>query len=135
MGEDSINPNFKTSTFYGLKPLTKEEILTKLKDDHSIFRSFKRYGLIDCKQYPFINKITFSPDEKNCVEGAKSEEEKLQAKQNLNVIEDYFNSYKKENDKPLLIEFVARDDNECALFNPDRYNYNTLQEKLKEIFD
>lgn len=34
MGEESINPNFKTSIFFGLKPLTKEEILANLKNDH-----------------------------------------------------------------------------------------------------
>lgn len=135
MGKDLINPNFKTSTFYGLQPLTKEEILAKLKNDYSIFRTFKRYGIIDCKQYSFITKITFSPYEKNCVEGEKNEEEKLQAKQNLKVVEDYFNSCQQEQIRPLKVNFAERNDNECAIYSSDRFDKDTLQAKLRKIFD
>ncbi len=136
MEKDSISPNFKTSRFFGLKPLTEEEILIKLKSDYSIFRLFKRYGILDCKQFSFITKITFSPNEKNCIEGDKNEEEKLQAIHNLKVIEEYFNSCAAQGqDKPLRVDFAARNDNECALFNPERFNYCTLQEQLKRIFN
>ncbi|WP_053957350.1 hypothetical protein [Inediibacterium massiliense] len=135
MKKDSINPDFKTSRFYGMQSLTKEEILTKLRDEYFLSRTFKRYGIIDCRKYPFITKVTFSPEEKNCVEGIKNEEERLQAKQNLKIVEDYFNNLVEDSDKPLKVEFAARNDNECALYNPDRFTYDELQIKLRKIFD
>ncbi len=134
MGEESINPNFKTTVFFGMKPLMKDEILNELDNDHSIYCTFKRYGIIHCKQYSFITKITFSPYEKNCVEGAKNEEEKIEASHNIKAVEDYFNSCQQENDEPFKVDFAARKDNECALYNPNRFDYNTLQAKLREIF-
>lgn len=134
MGEESINPDFKTSTFFGMKSLTKEEILNKLENDHSIFRVFNRYGIINYKQYSFITKITFSPYEKNYIEGAKNEEEKIEAIQKIKVVEDYFNRCQQDNDNPIKVDFAARNDNECALYNASRFDYNTLQAKLREIF-
>lgn len=128
MGEESINPDFMLSPFYNLKPLTKEEILKILENNNFIFRNFKQYGIIHSRQYPFITKITFSPHEKN-------EEEKSQAKENIKIIEDYFNSFGQDEIAPLRIDFAERKDNECALYNINRFNYNKIQEKLKEIFD
>jgi hypothetical protein len=135
MGEDSVNPDFKTTTYYHLEPLTEEEILSKLKDNFSIYREFKRFGIITSKQYFFINKITFSQYEKNCVEGKKSEDERLQANKNIKVVEHFFNSYQKEQNNVLRVAFAERNDNECALYNPDRFNESTLQNKLIEIFN
>lgn len=75
-----------------MKPLTEEEILEMLQSNRNIFLNFKRTGIIHSKDYCFITKVTFSEYEKNCVENSKTEEEKTQAKRNLKVVEDYFNS-------------------------------------------
>lgn len=135
MGEDKINPDFKTSIFCGMKPLTEEGIINELKANSFIFRKFKSKGLIHSKDYSFITKVTFSDSEKNCVEGKKNKEEILQAEQNLKIVEDYFNNYEVNKMKKFKVRFVQRNDNECALYNPDRFNNkHSLQVKLEEIF-
>lgn len=132
--ESSINSDFKTSPFYGLKPLSKDEILIELEKNYDIYIVFKKYGNIDCKRYPFITKATFSTYEKNCIEGEKNEEEKLQARENLKIVEDYFNSRHSKHAEPLRVTFAERRDNECVLYNPDRFNNKSIQERLVEIF-
>lgn len=140
MSNDNLqNPEFKTTIFFGMKSLTKQEILTVLEKDNFIYRDFKKYGIIDSKKYSFITKVTFSKDEKNCVEGAKDEDEKLQAIENLKIVQDYFNSLYPSiidgvNINPLRVLFTSCKDNECVLYNPDRYTGCKLQMKFEEIF-
>ena len=133
MGQESINTNFKTTTYFGMKPLTEEEILNKLQSDRNIFLNFKRKGIIDSKEYFFISKVTFSEHEKNCVENSKTEEEKAHAKRNLKVVEDYFNSQSTSNQYKL--NFAERTDSECAIFNQNKFSTSAaIQQKFEEIF-
>lgn len=141
MSDDNImNPNFKTSRFFGTKSLSQSELIEILESDNSIYRNFNRFGVIHSKQYNFITKITFSLDEKNCIEGSKNEDEKRQASENLALVQNYFNSRQLKNTsgvglEPIKVLFASREDNECALYNPDRYWGQMLQNKLREIFD
>lgn len=67
------------------------------------------------------------------MEGSKTEEEKAQAKQNLKVVEDYFNSQSSSN--PYKLNFAERNDSECAIFNQNKYSSPAaIQQKLEEIF-
>ena len=138
MSDDSIiNPDFKTTRFFGMKSLSKQELITILENDNSIYRNFSRFGILHSKQYDFITKTTFSEDEKNCVEGIKNDYEKNQALENLNTIQTYFNSWHQKTIGVELepLKFVSREDSECALYNPDRYWGYKLENKLREIFD
>ncbi|MFA6808942.1 MAG: hypothetical protein WCR27_08110 [Eubacteriales bacterium] len=134
MGQKSINPDFKTTIYFGMKPLTEEEILNKLKSDRNIFLNFNRTEIIHSKDYSFITKVTFSEYDKNCVEGKKTEEEQAQAKKNLKVVEDYFNSQLPSSSFPYKLNFAERNDNECAIFNQNKYSTLAVQQKLEEIF-
>jgi hypothetical protein len=135
-----MNPDFKTTRFFGMKSLSKQALITILENDNNIYRNFSRFGILHSKQYDFITKITFSQDEKNCVEGSKNDYEKNQALENLNTIQTYFNSWHQKiisgvELEPLKVKFVSREDSECALYNPDRYWDYKLENKLREIFD
>lgn len=133
MGQDFINPDFKTTTYFGMKSLTEEEILNKLQSNRNIFLTFKRTGIIHSKDYSFITKVTFSEHEKNCVENSKTEEEKAQAKRNLKVVENYFNSQSPSNSYKL--NFAGISDSECAIFNQNKYRTPAaIQQNLEEIF-
>lgn len=135
MGRKSINPDFKTTIYFGMKPLTEEEILNKLRSDRNISLKFNRTGIIHSKDYSFITKVTFSEYDKNCVEGKKTDEEQIQAKKNLKVVEDYFNSQFPSNTTPYKLNFAERNDNECAIFNKNKYStLAAVQQKLEEIF-
>ena len=133
MGQEFINPDFKITTYFGMKSLTEEEILNKLQSDRNIFLTFRRTGIIHSKDYSFITKVTFSDHEKNCVENSKTEEEKANAKRNLKVVEDYFNSQHPSNSYKL--NFAKRSDSECAIFSQNKYSTPVvIQQKLVEIF-
>ena len=135
MGQESINPDFKTTIYFGMKPLTEEEIFNKLQSDRNIFLNFKRTGIIHSKDYSFITKVTFSEHDKNCVEGKKTEEEQAQAKKNLKVVEEYFNSQLSSKTAPFKLNFAERKDNECAIFNQNKYSTpEATQQKFEEIF-
>ncbi len=134
MGQESINKDFKTTVYYGKQPLTKEEILKILQSNRDIFLSFRRTGIIHSKEYSFITKVTFSEYEKNCVENSKTEVEKAQAKENLKMVEDYFNS--QSSSITYKLSFAQRNDSECAIYNSNKYSSRDLiQRKLEEIFN
>lgn len=133
MGQDVINKDFKTTVYFGMQTLTEEEILKILESNRNIFLNFKRTGIIHSKDYSFITKVTFSEHEKNSVENSKTEEEKAQAKRNLNVVEDYFNSQSSSNTYKL--NFAERNDSECAIYNQNKYSSrDSILQKFEEIF-
>lgn len=134
MGQESINKDFKTTVYFGMQPLTEKEILKILQSNRNIFLSFKLTGIIHSKDYSFITKVTFSDHEKNCVENSKIDEEKAQAKKNLKVVEDHFNSQSSSNTYEL--NFAERNDSECAIYNQNKYSSrDSIQRKLEEIFN
>lgn len=133
MGQESINQDFKTTVYFGMKPLTEEEILKMLQSNRNIFLNFKRTGIIHSKDYSFITKVTFSEYEKNCVENSKTEEEKTQAKRNLKVVEDYFNS---QSSNTYKLNFAEGKDSECAIYNQNKYSTPAaIKQKFEEIFN
>lgn len=134
MDEKTYNHEFKLSSYFGKESLKEEEILNILKSDYGICREFHRSGIITSKKYSFITKVTFSEYEKNCMESTKDENEILQAKRNVKIVEDYFNKCLSSNEAKVHVNFAERKDNECALYNMNRFNYNTIQDKLEEIF-
>lgn len=134
MEPKTFNQNFRLSSYYGMEALAENEISDLLKNDYSIFRTFERLGIIHSRQFSFINKITFSPYDKNSMEGGKNREEIIKAKQKIQLIEDYFNNLNPRTIRPIKIEFVARKDNECALYDSNRFDNNSSVEKFNEIF-
>jgi hypothetical protein len=134
VGQESINQEFKTTVYFGMKSLSEEEILKLLQSNRNIFLNFKRTGIIHSKNYSFITKVTFSEFEKNCVENSKTEVEKAQAMRNLKVVENYFNSQTSLNTYKL--SFAERKDNECAIYNKIKYSTPTaIKQKFEEIFN
>ena len=146
MDKDSIiNPEFATSVYYGEKPLTEAELKAILEKDCAIYQRFKRNGYIHSKEFSFITYATFSPDINSEIEGKwdgnKAPEQSQQAKKMLKIIEDYFNSiYIDKSDEvkkslePLKVDFIGRHDNECALYNSNRYTFNKINPILINIF-
>jgi hypothetical protein len=139
--KDIINPDFATSTHYGEKSLTEEQLKSILQDNYLIYRMFKRAGYIESRTFPFITYATFSDDINSELDGKyngnKSPERKKQAKKMRKIVEDYFNSiYLDGNDslEPLEVVFIARHDNECALYNPDRFSQGEINTILQQIF-
>lgn len=142
MDKDSIiNPDFATSTHYGEKSLTEEQLKAILQDNHLIYRMFVKRGYIESGTFPFITYATFSNDINSVLDGKyngnKSPEQKKQAKRMRKIVEDYINSiYLDGNDtlEPLEVVFIARHDNECALYNPDRFTQGKITTILAQIF-
>jgi hypothetical protein len=131
MDEQSFNPDFKTSIFSGIKSLTKEQVIDELEKNHYAYIAFKTKGIIDSKQFSFITKANFSEKERNAIDGAKNDSERLQAIENKKVVEDYFSNCNGSN---LKVQFYSRRDNECILYNPSRINKEKLEKKFIEIF-
>ena len=49
------------------------------------------------------------------------------------IVEDYFNSF--DTEKNIKVIFISRSDSECALFDGNRFDYNTINQKLIEAFE
>lgn len=132
MDEKTFNHDFKASTQMGQLSLTKEQIIDKLeKNMPFILNKFKRYGIITCKDYDFITKMTFSDYDWNSCDGEKNDEEKQQAIKNREVVANYFNG---RSGRDLKVGFAADGDLRCALYNPDRHNEDSIRTKFYEIF-
>lgn len=133
---DLINPHFATSTYYGKQSLTENELISKLEGDYSIYRKFTVYGYIISKEFSFITRSTF--DEIKISEldyryhGAKMPNQKEQAIKMCKVVEDYFNAFDPK--KPVKVVFISRSDSECALYDKNRFDYDTINNKLIEAF-
>lgn len=134
MGQEDINPEFRTSTEQGKKGLTKEEVIEKLQSNTFWYYEFRNKGIINSRKYSFITKRTFSKYEKNSVDGGKNEEEITKAEENLKVVEDYLNRYKDEYSDSYKVKFKAVGDIKCVLYNPNRFDKDSLEEKMREIF-
>lgn len=134
--QDLINPDFATSTYYGGHSLTEDELLFKLKSDHTIYRKFAKYGYIISREFSFITRATF--DEIKISEldykyhGAKTPAQKSQATKMCKIVEDYFNSFDAK--KSIQVVFISRNDSECALYDGSRFGYNEINKKLIEVF-
>lgn len=57
-----------------------------------IYYKFICEGIITLLDYVFINKMTFSKEEKNSTDGPKNKEEIDNAREKLKLVEDIFNS-------------------------------------------
>lgn len=142
MDKDSIiNPEFATSTHYGEESLTEEKLKSFLENNHLIYRMFKKTGYIESGTFSFITYATFSDEINSELEGRygnrKPPERIKQAKKMRKIVEDYFNSiYLDGNDtlEPMEVVFIARHDNECALYNPDRFSQGRITAILSQIF-
>lgn len=135
--QDLIDPDFATSTYYGGHSLTEEELLSKLEKDYTVYRKFMKYGFIISREFSFITRATF--DEIKISEldykyhGAKTSVQKNQAIKMCKIVEDYFNSF--DTGKTIKVIFISRSDSECALFDGNRFDYNTINRKLIEAFE
>jgi len=131
-----INPDFATSTYYGKPSLTENELMSKLESDHTIYRKFKTHGYIISREFSFITRSTF--DEIKISEldykyhGVKTPTQKEQAIEMCKVVEDYFNSLAPK--KSVKVVFASRSDNECALYDENRFDYDQINKKLIEVF-
>jgi len=131
-----INPDFATSTYYGKQPLTENELMSKLKNNHAIYRKFIRYGYIISREFSFITRSTFDEikvSELDCkYHGVKTPEQKEQAIKMRKIVESYFNSINPEN--PVEVAFASRSDSECALYDENRFDHDKINSKLIEAF-
>lgn len=137
IGQEDINPNFKTTAYFGMKSLTKDEILKLLESNRLIFNEFKNKGILASTkfEYSFITKITFSPFEKNCVEGNKNQEDRVQAEANIKLVEDYFNQYRNKILEPYRIAFASNNNNDgkCVLYDINRFNATRLTDYMNSM--
>lgn len=139
--DNVINPEFATSTHYGEKSLTEEELKAILKEPSIIYNLFKKRGYISSFEYSFITCATFSDEINSELDGRyngnKSPEQSKQAKKMVKIVEDYFNSIHLDSDNSLdalEVLFIARNDNQCALYNPDRFAQDRMKAILADLF-
>lgn len=135
MDEKTFNKDFIMMPDWMRIPLSKEEIISILSNDYNIYREFRKVGLIDSRKYNFITKVTFGKNEKNQIDGLKNMNEVKEAEEKLRCVEEYFNNIYGE-EGYFKVEFASRKDDECALYNENRFtNYYKLNEELKRRFD
>lgn len=134
--KDLINPDFATSTYYGKKSLTENELMSKLEGDYSIYRKFIADGYIISKEFLFITCSTF--DEIKISEldyryhGAKTPNQKERAIKMCKVVEDYINAFNPK--KSVKVVFISRNDIECALYDKNRFDDDKINDKLSKAF-
>lgn len=64
----------------------------------------------------------------------KNESERKEALKKQKIVQDYINNLHPNTIEPIKINFASRDDNECALYDVNRYNRRKIEEKLIDIF-
>ncbi len=142
--DDILNKEFATSTYYGQPSIEEKDLIKELESDSWIHRLLIKRGYITSKQFPFITYASFSDKINSILDGRyngdKSEERKQQARNMICIVQDYVNSLNNNNSemssfrKPIRLNFAGRNDNECALYDMNRYTGNQINKILIEEF-
>lgn len=137
---DIINPHFQTSPYMLHKPFSTDKLKQIIEKNEPFFRgAFRRKGFVTSKEYSFITYANFD-ENKNCGLDEKyqpiikkSEIEKKIAEENLNYVQQHLQA--EIPNRNIKVQFYARESDECALVDVNRFNPQKIQEILKTYFE
>lgn len=133
--ESIINLDFATSTYVNDKPFNDEQIKEILdKQGFKIRSSFRENHMLTSKEFSFITYANFNVECNCSLKGdnfIKTDKEKIQAKQNLYLIEEFLSLCLGINIK---LSYVMHHDNECILYDLNRYKNSDRYEMFYNVF-
>ena len=135
MKKDVTNPEFRLGGgAYSPPQQTPNDLVESLKRNSRVAHLFRRKGYITSSDWSLITFNNFDRDQ-NCADpkDKRCKEWADLAFDNLKAVEKYLSQELRNS--TIELEFIGRDEDECALFDRNRYSNGKIDSKMHEIFD